>query len=66
MRTHHGERVLTFGDFMVAVYIGCGKRKARAMVRLAANARVVNVRGHRRFVFSGEDVRHRASFALPA
>lgn len=49
MKTHLKKKVLTFGDFVAAVYDGCGQRKARNMVRQAVNEHLVVFRGKNRF-----------------
>jgi hypothetical protein len=52
MKNNHRKKARTFGDLIAAVYDACGKRRARAIVRLAVNAHVVAFRGHQRFVIS--------------
>jgi hypothetical protein len=52
MKTNHQKKALTFGNLIAAVYNVCGKRRARGILRLAANAHVVSFRGHRHFVIS--------------
>ena len=39
-----------FGELIMAVYGALGKRRARGIVWLAINARLVEFRGHDRFV----------------
>lgn len=41
---------LTFGDLITAVHAACGRQKAKEIVRLAANAHLVEFRGHDRFL----------------
>jgi hypothetical protein len=52
MRTNHKKKALTFGEFIAGVYDACGRQKAKGIVRLAVNARLVNFQGSQRFVFS--------------
>jgi hypothetical protein len=52
MKNRHKKKALTFGELIMAVYNACGKRKARAIVRLAVNAHVVVFRGHEHGVIS--------------
>ena len=52
MKTNQRKKAPTFGDLVVAAYNACGKRKAKAIVRLAVNAHVVAFSGHRHFVIS--------------
>jgi len=40
MKTKH-EKALTFGEFIMAAYDTCGKRRARGILRLAAEARLI-------------------------
>jgi hypothetical protein len=39
-----------FGEFIMAVYDAYGRQKAEGIVRLAVKARLVEFRGHDRFV----------------
>ena len=48
----HDRKGLTFGDLIASVYDACGRRKARALVRFAVNARLIEFLGPRRFVIS--------------
>lgn len=50
MKTNCRKRRLTFGEFIMAVYDVWGKRRARGIVWLAVNARLVTLRSHRRIV----------------
>jgi hypothetical protein len=52
MKTNCGKKPLTFGGFITAAHAAWGKRRARGMVWLAVNARLVEFRGPQRFVFS--------------
>jgi hypothetical protein len=52
MKTNCRKRHLTFGAFIMALYDACGRQKAEGMVRLAIKARLVEFRGHDRFVIS--------------
>ena len=44
------KKPLTFGDFIMGVYDAWGKRRARGVVWLAVNTRLVAFRGRRRFI----------------
>ena len=46
------KKTLRFGDFIVAVYDACGKRRAGAVVRLAINARLLVFQGQQQIVIS--------------
>jgi hypothetical protein len=46
------KRVLTFGEFVAAVYSAWGKRRARSLVRLAVNARLVKFLGSQQLLIS--------------
>jgi hypothetical protein len=50
MKANCRKRHLTFGEFIMAVCDACGRQKARGIVRLAVKARLVELRGHDRFV----------------
>jgi len=52
MKANHEKKTLTFGEFIMAAFAACGKRRARGIVWLAVNARLVEFRGQRRFVIS--------------
>jgi hypothetical protein len=43
------KRVLMFGDFIVAAYRAWGRRRAKGLVWLAVNARLVEFQGRQRF-----------------
>jgi len=53
-RTHVRKRALTFGDFIARVYRAWGKRRAKGLVRLAFNARLVVFQEPQRFAISEE------------
>jgi hypothetical protein len=53
-RTNGKKKVLTFGDFIAAAYRAWGKRRAKGLVWLAVNARLVEFRGQQRFEISEE------------
>jgi CO dehydrogenase/acetyl-CoA synthase delta subunit len=50
MKANQAKKALTFGEFIMAVYDAWGKRRARGIVWLAINARLLEFRGHDRFV----------------
>ncbi|MGA2788206.1 MAG: hypothetical protein ABSF60_11830 [Verrucomicrobiota bacterium] len=50
MKTNCRKKHLTFGEFIMAAYDACGRQKAGGIVRLAVNVRLVEFRGHDRFV----------------
>ena len=52
MKSNCRKKSLTFGEFIACVYDGCGKRKARGIVRLAFKAHLIEFRGQQRFVIS--------------
>jgi hypothetical protein len=52
MKTHCTKKSLTFGEFIMAAYNVCGKRKARGIVQLSINGHLVEFRGRQRFVIS--------------
>jgi len=51
-QTYQDKKPLTFGDLIAAVYDACGKRRARGILRLALNARLVEFPGRQRFMIS--------------
>ena len=55
MKIVRGKKPMTFGDLVMAVYDGTGKRRAKGMVRLAVNGHLVKFQGRRRFVFSASE-----------
>ena len=52
MKAHPKSKPLTFGDFVADVYHVWGERKAKAIVKLAVNMRLVEFRGPNWFVIS--------------
>ena len=52
MKDSGKKKALTFGGFVAAAHAAWGKRKATEVVRLAANARLIEFRGGERFVIS--------------
>jgi hypothetical protein len=52
MKANQEKRALTFGEFISNAYDAWGKRRARGMVWLAVNARLIEFQGPRRFEFS--------------
>ena len=63
MKADHRKKALTFGGLIVAVYDVCGNRRARGMVWLAVNARVIEFRGLRRFeIFEESRIAGRPGF----
>ena len=50
MKTNCRKKHLTFGEFILAAYAACGRQKAKGIVRLAVNARLVEFQGRERFV----------------
>jgi len=44
------KKALTFGEFIMAVYDDWDKRRAREIIWLAINARLLEFRGHDRFM----------------
>ena len=45
MKTSCGKRVLTFGELVAATFDAMGRRKARGLLRFAANTRLIFFRG---------------------
>ncbi len=45
---------MTFGDFIAAAYRAWGRRRAKGLVWLAVNARLVEFRGRQRILISKE------------
>jgi hypothetical protein len=45
-------KALTLGEFIVAVYDACGKRRANGLIRLAVNAHIVAFLGPQHFTIS--------------
>ena len=53
MKANPQKKNLTFGEFIMAVYDVCGdKRRARGILRLAAEAHLILVRGYGRLMIS--------------
>ena len=52
MKTKDTKRAMTFGDFVAGAYRAWGRRKAKGLVSLAVNARLVELRGPGRIVIS--------------
>lgn len=52
MKTNKAKKGLTFGDFIHAAYVACGKRRSVGIVRLAVNARLIEFRGRQLFEIS--------------
>jgi hypothetical protein len=50
MESNCREKSLTFGEFITRVYDVWDPHKARGIVRLAVNARLLEFQGHDRFV----------------
>jgi len=46
------KNVFMFGDLIAAVYGACGRRRAKGILRLAVNARLVAFQGPLRFLIS--------------
>jgi hypothetical protein len=54
MKTNDTDRLVTLGDFIAGAYRAWGTRRAKGLVCLAVNARLVEFRGPQRLVFSEE------------
>jgi len=54
MKTNDKNRALTFGDFIAAAYRAWGRRRAKGLVWLAVNARLVEFPGRQRIEISEE------------
>jgi hypothetical protein len=52
--TNGKKRAMTFGDFIAAAYRAWGTRRAKGLVWLAVNARLVEFRGGQRIEISEE------------
>ena len=52
MVTDQNKKPLLFGDLIASVFDACGKRRARGILRLAVNARLVAFQGPQRFIIS--------------
>jgi hypothetical protein len=54
VKTNDTDRPVTLGDFIAGAYRAWGTRRAKGLVCLAVNARLVEFRGPQRLVFSEE------------
>ena len=54
MKTNARNKLMTFGDLVAAAYRAWGRRRAKGLVWLAVNARLVEFRGQQRVVISEE------------
>ena len=54
VKTNDTDRPVTLGDFIAGGYRAWGTRRAKGLVCLAVNARLVEFRGPQRLVFSDE------------
>jgi hypothetical protein len=54
MKTNDQKRPVTLGEFVAGAYHAWGARRAKGIVWLAVNARLVEFRGPQRLVFSEE------------
>ena len=54
VKTNDTKRAVTFGDFIAAAHRAWGRRRAKGLVWLAVNARLVEFQGRQRFVISEE------------
>ena len=52
MKSNCQKKSLTLGEFIACVYDGCGKRKAKGIVRLAIKAHMIEFSGQQRFMIS--------------
>jgi hypothetical protein len=52
VKTNDAKREMTFGEFIDGAYRAWGTRRAKGLVCLAVNARLVEFRGPRRLVIS--------------
>jgi len=55
IETHNARTRLTFGDFIRWTYDVYGKRKAKGIVTLAINARLLEFRGPQRIEISDQE-----------
>ena len=53
-KTKGKDRVWTFGDFVAGAYRAWGRRRAKGLVWLAVNTRLVVFRGPERYLISEE------------
>jgi hypothetical protein len=56
MKTNRRKKPLTFGEFISAAHDAWGNRRARGIVWLAVNARLVKFRGPQRYEFSEQSL----------
>lgn len=64
MKTNAKNKGLTFGDFIAGAYRTWGAHRAKGLVWLAVNARLVEFRGPQRLVISEEqheDLSHKTN-----
>jgi G3E family GTPase len=54
VKTHGSKRVMTFGEFIAGAYRAWGARRAKGIVWLAVNARLVDFQGPQRLVIPQE------------
>jgi hypothetical protein len=54
VKTNDKKRAVTFGDFIAAAYRAWGRRRAKGLVWLAVNARLVEFRGPQRIEIKEE------------
>jgi hypothetical protein len=54
VKTNDAKRAMTFGDFIDGAYRAWGTRRAKGLVCLAVNARLVEFQGPLRLVISDE------------
>jgi hypothetical protein len=52
MKANRKNKLLTFGELIVAGYDATGKRQARGIIRLALHAHLIKFRTQQRFVIS--------------
>jgi hypothetical protein len=52
MKTNQKNKSLTFGEFVADVYHVWGEHKAKGIVKLAVNMRLIEFRGKKWFVIS--------------
>jgi hypothetical protein len=65
MKDSCGKTVLTFGEFVAAVYAAWGNRRAPGLVQLAINAHLVEFLGDQRFGISPKEAPAIASSLPP-
>ena len=62
MKSDAKQKALTFGEFIAGVYEACGRQKAKGIVWLAVNARLIKFRGQQCFEISEAESRQISSF----